>query len=223
MTVTDPTPRRPRPGAAGDPPSSPTMPLGVAGFTYADLYEPAKLARAARRVRPLVRRGAPEHHARFAAYRACKGEGMTPAGAERGAARRRAVRGPLRRQALRRRARARRRSSEMVRRNDPLWRFKKDFAKKRVLRDGAGKGWTLGARAGGGGRAGGAPGDDAGPRGRHDRRGAHRRHGGAAALRGRRHRAQGGEGRRRAVDRRAARARAQGAGGPRAARSPEVA
>ena len=34
---------------------------------------------------------------------------------------------------------------DVVRRNDPLWRFKKDFAKKRVLKDGAGKGWTLGA------------------------------------------------------------------------------
>jgi hypothetical protein len=33
---------------------------------------------------------------------------------------------------------------EVVRRNDPLWRFRKDFAKKRVLRADAGKGWTLG-------------------------------------------------------------------------------
>ncbi len=33
---------------------------------------------------------------------------------------------------------------EMVRRDDPLWRFKKDFAKKRILREGAGKSWTFG-------------------------------------------------------------------------------
>ena len=33
---------------------------------------------------------------------------------------------------------------EVVRRNDPLWRFKKEFAKKRVLRPDAGKSWTMG-------------------------------------------------------------------------------
>ena len=34
-----------------------------------------------------------------------------------------------------------------IRDRDPLWLFKKDFAKKRVLRDGAGKSWTRGAEA----------------------------------------------------------------------------
>ena len=130
---------------------------------------------------------------------------MTPRGAERSAARRGALRGPLRRRSS---SASRRRPSSSARwcgANDPLWRFKKDFAKKRVLRDGAGEAWTARAREGRGGRERRAPGDDAGAGRRHDGRGARRRDRGAAAHRGRRGRAQGGEGGRRAVDRRAAR------------------
>jgi NADPH-dependent glutamate synthase beta subunit-like oxidoreductase/NAD(P)H-flavin reductase len=122
------------------------MPLGVGGFTYADLYEPAKL----RELHDLFDRWfaaeSPEHHARFDAYRVCKGEGMTPvarseallAGAPY-VGRFLAKLFGIEKEAQQFR--------EMVRRNDPLWRFKKDFVKKRVLRDGAGKSWSSGRDA----------------------------------------------------------------------------
>ena len=127
--------------------ADPTMPLGIAGFTYADLYEPARARRAARRVRPLVRgRAAPSTTRASTPYRACKGEGMTRA---RSRARRSS---PPRRTsgASSASSSASRPSSthfrESVRSDDPLWRFRKDFAKKRVLRADAGKAWTLGRR-----------------------------------------------------------------------------
>ena len=55
-----------------------TLTLGIAGFTYADLYEPQALARlcAAFDADLAMRDGALAE--RFAAYRACRGEGMTP-------------------------------------------------------------------------------------------------------------------------------------------------
>jgi NADPH-dependent glutamate synthase beta subunit-like oxidoreductase/NAD(P)H-flavin reductase len=120
-----------------------TLTLGVEGFTYADLYDPLKLGELHDVFDGWFAAESPEHHARFAAYRACKGEGMT------GLAQSEALLsaapyvgrfvGKLFRiedelETFR----------EVARRNDPLWRFRKDFAKKRVLRADAGKAWTLG-------------------------------------------------------------------------------
>jgi NADPH-dependent glutamate synthase beta subunit-like oxidoreductase/NAD(P)H-flavin reductase len=131
-----------------EPLASPTMPLGIEGFTYADLHEPAKL----RALHDLFDRWfagqAPEPHAQLAAYRACKGEGMTPV--ERSDALLAAA--PFvghfvgRLFGIEKEAEHFR---EMVRRDDPLWRFKKEFGKKRVLREGAGASWTRGADAAG--------------------------------------------------------------------------
>jgi NADPH-dependent glutamate synthase beta subunit-like oxidoreductase/NAD(P)H-flavin reductase len=140
----DSTPRsRPGLGAAGDLPSSPTMALGIDGFTYADLYDPEKLHDLHELFDRWFAEQSPDHHARFDAYRQCRGEGMTPL---------------ARSEALLAAApyvghyvaklfgieREAEQFRDMVRRNDPLWRFKKDFAKKRVLRPGAGKSWTGG-------------------------------------------------------------------------------
>ena len=124
--------------------SSPVLPLGVAGFAYQDLYDPAKLHELYDEFDRWFSAESPEHHGRFAAYRECLGEGMTPLARSeallsaapyvgRFVGKLFGVEHEL--QAVR----------EMVRRNDPLWRFKKDFVKKRVLRDGAGKSWTLGS------------------------------------------------------------------------------
>src|SRR5580700_10530405 len=120
------------------------MALGIAGFTYADLYDPARLRDLLAVFDEFFAAAAPERFAQFEEYRARKGQGMTPlqqseallAAAPivgRFVGRLFAVEKDLDR--LR----------EEVRRNDPLWRFRKDFVKKRVLRADAGKAWTRGA------------------------------------------------------------------------------
>src|SRR3984957_16813778 len=133
---------RPGPGVAGDLPSSPTMPLGIQGFTYADLYEPAKLHELHDLFDRWFAEESPDHHARFAAYRLCTGEGMTPLARSEAMLAAAPYVGSfvatlfgIEREAEQFR--------DMVRRNDPLWRFKKDFAKKRVLRPGAGTSWSV--------------------------------------------------------------------------------
>src|SRR5258708_15987149 len=122
------------------------MPLGVGDFVYADLYDPARLRELSDAFERWFAAEGPEHHARFVAYRACRGEGMAPV--ERSEAllaaapyvgrfvgRLFGVEAEL--EAFR----------DSVRQNDPLWRFRKDFLKKRVLRSDAGKGWTRGPEA----------------------------------------------------------------------------
>src|ERR1700689_2159972 len=54
----------------------PTMPLGVEGFTYADLYDPAQLRDLHDRFDRWFLSTSPESHARFEKYRTSKGEGM---------------------------------------------------------------------------------------------------------------------------------------------------
>src|SRR5579864_3510021 len=127
-------------------PSTPSMALGVDGFTYADLYDPARLAELYDVFDAWFSRESASLHARFAAYRACKGQGMGPL--ERSEALLAAA--PYvgafigRLFGVEEELRAFR---EKVRSEDPLWRFRKDFAKRRVLRSDAGKAWTLGAAA----------------------------------------------------------------------------
>jgi NADPH-dependent glutamate synthase beta subunit-like oxidoreductase/NAD(P)H-flavin reductase len=125
----------------GDP--SPTMPLGIAGFTYADLYDPERLRDLHDLFDRYVASEAPGLHAQFEAYRACKGVGMSPVQQSeallvaapfvgRFVGKLFGVESEL--ETFR----------ESVRQNDPLWRFRKDFMKKRVLRADAGKAWTGG-------------------------------------------------------------------------------
>jgi NADPH-dependent glutamate synthase beta subunit-like oxidoreductase/NAD(P)H-flavin reductase len=120
-----------------------TKQLGIDGFTYADLYDPGKLAELYVRFDRWFAAESQAHHARFAEYRDCKGSGMTPL---------------ARSEALLAAApfvgrfvgtlfgvdQALQAFRESVRSEDPLWRFRKDFVKKRVLRADAGKTWTRG-------------------------------------------------------------------------------
>ncbi|HEY8090320.1 MAG TPA: pyridine nucleotide-disulfide oxidoreductase, partial [Polyangiaceae bacterium] len=124
--------------------ASPTMALGVEGFLYADLYEPARLRELHERFDRWFAGESPEHHARFESYRACKGDGMTPLARSEALLAAAPYVGHFVAKVFGVETEAQN-FRQMVRRNDPLWRFKKDFAKKRVLKDGAGKGWTLGA------------------------------------------------------------------------------
>ncbi len=122
------------------------MPLGVEGFTYADTYDPARLADLLAVFDAWFEATAPAARAQFEAYRASTGAGMTRlqhseallAAAPfvgRFVGKLFAVETQL--DAFR----------DDVRKNDPLWRFRKDFAKKRVLRADAGKAWAHGAAA----------------------------------------------------------------------------
>jgi NADPH-dependent glutamate synthase beta subunit-like oxidoreductase/NAD(P)H-flavin reductase len=118
--------------------------LGIDGFRYADLYDPARLKDLERVFDRWFAATAPEQYAGFDAYRACKGEGMTA---------------PQKSDALLAAAPFVGRFvgtlfgveaeleafREEVRKDDPLWRFRKDFTKKRVLRADAGKSWTRSA------------------------------------------------------------------------------
>ncbi len=130
------------PLAASDAPS-PRKPLGIEGFRYADLYDAARLRDLLDAFDRWFAETAPGPRAQFEAYRSSKGQGMTPL--QRSEALLAAapfvgrfvgklfgVEDELER------------FRDGVRRNDPIWRFRKDFVKKRVLRADAAKGWTLG-------------------------------------------------------------------------------
>jgi hypothetical protein len=127
---------------AGDP-ASPERPLGIPGFSFGDLFDAERLAALHGEFEAWFRARAPEDHARFDAYRACKGAGMTPEAVSEAllaaAPHVSAFVGKLfdveaEMEALR----------GHVHDRDPLWRFKRDFAKKRVLRPDAGKAWRAG-------------------------------------------------------------------------------
>jgi NADPH-dependent glutamate synthase beta subunit-like oxidoreductase/NAD(P)H-flavin reductase len=131
----------PVPESPDPPPRDPALELGVAGFTYADLYDPQRLRELYEEWDRFFAESAPAAYARFDAYRACKGAGMSELAQSeailaaapsvgRFVGKLFGVETEL--EGFR----------ETVRRNDPLWRFRREFTKKRVLREGAGKGWT---------------------------------------------------------------------------------
>jgi NADPH-dependent glutamate synthase beta subunit-like oxidoreductase/NAD(P)H-flavin reductase len=148
MSSTSPSspPARPLTIPPGDDASA-DRPLGVAGFSFGDLFEPARLADLTGAFEAWFAARAPEDHARFGVYRACKGVGLTPeqvSEALLGAAPHvSAFVGKL--FGVERELDALRTE---VHDRDPLWRFKRDFAKKRVLRPDAGKAWREGAGRG---------------------------------------------------------------------------
>ncbi len=58
--------------------TGPELLLGIDGYAYADLYDPAALARLSGEFDSYLAAEAPSLAGRFAAYRACVGEGMSP-------------------------------------------------------------------------------------------------------------------------------------------------
>jgi NADPH-dependent glutamate synthase beta subunit-like oxidoreductase/NAD(P)H-flavin reductase len=121
--------------------------LGIPGFTYADLYDPAKLRELSGAFDRYFAAESPALQARFEAYRACKGAGMSAVEKSDALLAAAPYVGHFvgRLFGIEKELEGFR---DVVRRNDPLWRFRKDFAKKRVLRGDAGKGWTLGPEKG---------------------------------------------------------------------------
>lgn len=116
------------------------MPLGIEGFRYADIFSPARLRDLYDVFCTELRSGAPDVAASYEAYRDGQGAGMTP---EQVSAVLLAV-GPHVSAFVGRLWRVERdlaRLAEEVKDRSPLWRFKSDFAKKRVLKADAGKAW----------------------------------------------------------------------------------
>ncbi|APR76518.1 Glutamate synthase [NADPH] small chain [Minicystis rosea] len=114
--------------------------LGEPGFSYPDLFDPARLAELTARFDDFFRAADPDAYARFAEYRACKGEGMKAeavseallAGAPslaRFVARLFGVEGEVSAQ------------MEGAKSRQILWDFKKEFAKKRLFKATAGSSW----------------------------------------------------------------------------------
>jgi NADPH-dependent glutamate synthase beta subunit-like oxidoreductase/NAD(P)H-flavin reductase len=117
------------------------MPLGIDGFAYADLYVPTRLAELHAVFDAWFQEASPDRHASFAAYRACRGDGMSAvarsdallAGAPfvgHFVARLFGVEPEVDRY------------REQIRQSEPVWRFRRDFIKKRVLRPNAGEAWV---------------------------------------------------------------------------------
>ena len=127
------------PDAAHDPDRT----LGLPGFTFGDLFDPARLKDLHDEFEAWFARTAPEAQARFASYRACKGEGMTPEAISEALL----VATPFVSAFVVKLFGVEREVEELksgVIDRSPLWRFKRDFAKKRVLRADAGKAWRDG-------------------------------------------------------------------------------
>ena len=120
--------------------ASSDMPLGVQGFRHADLFQPSRLRDLYDAFCTQLKSQAPDTWAQYDAYRSKQGAGMTPEqvstvllavtphvsafvgklfGVEKELS------------AL----------ADEVKDRSPLWRFRADFAKKRVLKDSAGKTW----------------------------------------------------------------------------------
>lgn len=137
------TPFRPTRSSFHPAPDGPTadMPLGIDGFRYEDVFAPARLRELFDVFRAELKAAAPEVYASYEAYRDCQGAGMTP---EQVSAVLLAVTPHVsafvgRLWGVERELAA---LATEVKDRSPLWRFKQDFAKKRVLKPSAGKAWT---------------------------------------------------------------------------------
>ncbi len=120
--------------------------LGLPGWSFPDLFEPERLGALHGEFLRWFQGLAPEAWSKFDAYRQCRGKGMTNAAVSeallaaapwvsRFVGELFGVEAEL--EAL----------ARDVRERDPLWRFKRDFLKKRVLKAEAGKAWRATGRS----------------------------------------------------------------------------
>ncbi len=114
--------------------------LGEPGFTYPDLFAPARLAELTARFDAFFRAADVTAHARFAAYRDAGGKGVSPE--EVSAALLAAA--PHLSRFVARLFKVERETAQLIREADErssLWHYKKEFAKKRLFKASAGKAW----------------------------------------------------------------------------------
>jgi len=115
--------------------------LGIPGFSYEDLHSPERLAALHALFEVETRAADPDAFAAFAAYRDCKGEGMTPEAVSTALL-------ALAPHVSRFVAKLFRVGEEVggyrdeVQARRPLWSFKREFVKKRVLKASAGQAFT---------------------------------------------------------------------------------
>jgi NADPH-dependent glutamate synthase beta subunit-like oxidoreductase/NAD(P)H-flavin reductase len=122
-------------------PGDPDLTLGIDGFRYQDLHDPSRLGDLLRVFDKWFSAQAPELYARFDAYRACKGSGMAPTAQSDALL----AAAPFVGRFIGIVFGIEKELDEFrdgVRSSDPVWSFRKDFVKKRVLRAEAGKTWT---------------------------------------------------------------------------------
>jgi NADPH-dependent glutamate synthase beta subunit-like oxidoreductase/NAD(P)H-flavin reductase len=114
--------------------------LGEDGFTYPDLFIPARLAKLTARFDTWFRAADPAAHACFAAYREVKGKGMKPEAVSEAllAAAPHLSRFVMRLFGVEREAEA---LIAKAKEQSSLWHFKKEFAKKRLFKANAGTSW----------------------------------------------------------------------------------
>jgi NADPH-dependent glutamate synthase beta subunit-like oxidoreductase/NAD(P)H-flavin reductase len=137
--------KRPNALAAATPERSAELVLGIDGFSYEDLFEPLRLRDLHGVFDAWFKERAPEAHAAFERYRGCRGAGMTPQDVSdaliAAAPHVSAFVGKLFRVEAELDA-----FRAKVQSDDPVWRFKRDFVKKRVLKADAGKAWFAAGR-----------------------------------------------------------------------------
>ncbi len=118
--------------------------LGVPGFSYADLYVPERLAALHAAFDSWFLAEAPEAYAKFDAYRAVQGRDVGPLEVSNALLAAAPYVGAFVARVFNVEAETEAFRAE-VRNADPIWRFKRDFVKKRVFKADAGKIWTHGA------------------------------------------------------------------------------
>jgi NADPH-dependent glutamate synthase beta subunit-like oxidoreductase/NAD(P)H-flavin reductase len=127
--------------------SGPELVLGLSGFTYADLYEPAGLRRLHDSFLAYFEKRDAEAFGKFEAYRVCAGSGFGPKETSEAllaaAPHLSAFVGELFGVSQELEALERETQQESV-----LWRFKKEFGKKRVRKADAGAAWTARGHSG---------------------------------------------------------------------------
>ena len=120
--------------------------LGLPGYSFEDLFDPSRLTALAGDFDAFFKASSSESFEKFAAYRACKGAGMAPEAISDALL----VAAPWVSAFVARLFKVEAELSVFTREvseRDPLWRFKKEFAKKRVLKADAGKSWRAGGRS----------------------------------------------------------------------------
>ncbi len=123
-----------------------TLVLGVPGFSYEDLYVPERLAALHAAFDAWFKVQAPDAYEKFDAYRAVQGDGVGPLEVSNALLAAAPYVGAFIARVFNVEAEAESFRAE-VRDADPVWRFKRDFVKKRLFKADAGKNWTHGALA----------------------------------------------------------------------------
>ncbi len=110
------------------------------GFSFGDLFDPARLDVLYSKFQQWFIERAPVDHAAFERYKSTRGEGMTPLEISNAILSGAPHVGRFLAEVFGLEGQTEQLKNEIGER-DPLWRFKREFAKKRVLRDSAGKAW----------------------------------------------------------------------------------